>query len=285
MQGRTGGWCRLEIRCWSWGRGASLAVFQIRIKKKDNSLRFFFSSNLINGTVKRRHGGTFLPARPLVCFRTLTWSSALIYLNALKSNLVLSYWMWVRSCHEWGGVLCFVCLSLKTERAKVALVSVQVWGELCFLTSPQEERKLTEVCVPIKGEIFVCFVVFAVFYCYPLLPSPPQLPDLSCGHQKGGSLVSLLPFCSLAVSDFFFFWLHFSAQKCHCLLLLSRQANGFPDSAPSHQHGQRLLLEVDQWLRRLGARLQAQLWRSEGSPRVSVLCEWSDSGDGRRLKI
>lgn len=91
--------------------------------------------------------------------------------------------------------------------------------------------------------------------------------------------------CVLAVSGTFCCFLprNVTAFSFFCVF---RQANGLPDSSPSHQHGQRLLLEVDQRLCRLGARLQAQLWRSEESLCVSATgvkrlwqCRW-----GKRLK-
>lgn len=53
---------------------------------------------------------------------------------------------------------------------------------------------------------------------------------------------------------------------------LSPQADRLPGPPSCHQHRQRLLLEVDQWLCRLRSRLQTQLRRSE-SVRVH-LCEW-----------
>lgn len=192
---------------------------------------------------------------------------------------------------EWSVLFCvcshFICFFSPRRQRRPRWSQSKCEVNFVFNSTSKKEGKLTEVCVAVQGEIFHFFVLFRVFFSVipplgvVLLPTPWPF----VWPPKGRLSHLLSAGCSLAVSDslFFFFWfvlvfffflLHSCAQKCHCFLFLSPQANGIPDSAPSHQHGKRLLLEVDQRLCRLCARLQAQLWRSEGSPCVCCV-EWS----------
>lgn len=154
------------------------------IKKKDNGLRFFFPrrSNLIKGTVKRRRSPTFLPARPLVCFCAHTWSSALFYLNALKTNLFLPH---SKHLSTTSFFVFFVLFSPEDRTSEgLAGLAVRVWGELHRFQLHQTGKagKLTEVCVTGKWKLFYtscllhCFFnycTFFVLYFVPLLLLPP----------------------------------------------------------------------------------------------------------------
>lgn len=132
------------------------------------------------------------------------------------------------------------------------------------------------------------FLQLLHFFCVVFRPTSSSAAAASWPFvwpPKGRLSLLLSAGCSLAVSGTFCCFLprNVTAFSSFCV---SRQANGLPDSSPSHQHGQRLLLEVDQRLCRLGARLQAQLWRSEESLCVSATgvmrlwqCRW-----GKRLK-
>lgn len=199
----------------------------------------------------------------------------------------------------WGCFSLFVCLFFvqflpPEDRTSEGLAgpAVRVWGELVFTSTGKWEKLLKFVLPGKKGGIFLSFCVFYgfftywTFFCVVLLPTSSS----SCRRRsfltfrvatKRAALSS--PFCRMLARSVWHFSLvflvHFSARKCQCILLLSRQANGLPDSSPSHQHGQRLLLEVDQRLRRLGARLQAQLWRSEESLCVSACLVWLECSD------
>lgn len=147
-----------------------------KYKEKDNGLRFFFPrlSNLIKGTVKRRRSPTFLPARPLVCFCAHTWSSALIYLNALKSNLFLPHSKRLSATSLFFFVLFLFCFPQQTEQAKVSLVS-QSESEVNFIvfnfTKLEKQGNLPKFVLLENGNYLtlpVCYIVssiIALFLC------------------------------------------------------------------------------------------------------------------------
>lgn len=130
---------------------------------------FFFLSNLINGTVKRRRRRRQPDLPASSTFGLFLCSHLIFSLDLFKRPEVESLPLSLRMswCWECGGVLfcLFVAflfsLSLKTQQAKVLLVS-QSESELnLFLTSAP--RKLPELRVAGKRwKVFASSVIFFV---------------------------------------------------------------------------------------------------------------------------